>query len=638
MAVKKIGAGISLDGEKEFKRAISDINKDLKVLGSEMGKVTAEFSDNSKSVESLTAKQKVYNKQIDEQKKKLQTLKSALESSAKEFGDNDNKTKSWQISVNRATAELSKMESELRKTEAALNANASSAQKYEEQMKKFQSMGESLSSAGKTMSIAVTAPLVAASALSFKLAAEMQDAMGATNQIFKNSSDAVQVWAQNLESYYGIASGEALEYANMMGSMLRNIGGLTEREAANQAQTLIELAGDLTAMYGGTTQDAVRALTGALKGNNTMLDNYGMAVNDAMIKTKALEMGIYSGTGQMDLMTKQAATLALIMEQSGAAQGQAGREAEGASGAMRAFTTEVKNLSTSVGDILLPVITPMISGINETIQSFNDLSPATKETIVSIAGVAAAIGPVLIVGGKVITVIGTFSGALALLHGSTMVATPAMAGLATIIKIFTGTTVASTAATTASTAATTASTLATKLATIAQGAFNLIMTVNPVFLVVAGLTALGVALYIVIKHWKEITEWIGKAWDALKKWNNTKAKEVGNPYMDTLKNLQGPKGYASGTNSASPGLHWVGEYGPELVNFRGGESVLNAIKSAQLAASTRLSNQAAANTAPQVRRYTLNLVTNLNGRQIAKTIYEFTDEQGSLLGVNLVEG
>ena len=48
---------------------------------------------------------------------------------------------------------------------------------------------------------------------------------------------------------------------------------------------VIELAGDLTAMYGGTTQDAVRALTAALKGNNTMLDNYGMAVNDALVKT-----------------------------------------------------------------------------------------------------------------------------------------------------------------------------------------------------------------------------------------------------------------------------------------------------------------------------------------------------------------
>ena len=52
-------------------------------------------------------------------------------------------------------------------------------------------------------------------------------------------------------------------------------------------------------MYGGSTQDAVRALTGALKGNNTMLDNYGMAVNEGLIKRKALELGLMEGANQV---------------------------------------------------------------------------------------------------------------------------------------------------------------------------------------------------------------------------------------------------------------------------------------------------------------------------------------------------
>ena len=95
-------------------------------------------------------------------------------------------------------------------------------------------------------------------------------------------------------------------------------------------------------MFGGTTESAIQALTGALKGNNSMLDNYGMAVNEAMIKTKAMEMGLIAEGEQLDLAGKQAATLALIMEQTGAAQGQAAREAEGASGSMRAFGTEIK--------------------------------------------------------------------------------------------------------------------------------------------------------------------------------------------------------------------------------------------------------------------------------------------------------
>ena len=91
-----------------------------------------------------------------------------------------------------------------------------------------------------------------------------------------------------------------------------------------------------------------------------MLDNYGMGVNDATIKAKAFEMGLYDGTGQMELTTKQAATLALIMEQTGDAQGQAAREADGASGSMRGLVTELKNIATELGEVLLPIITPFI--------------------------------------------------------------------------------------------------------------------------------------------------------------------------------------------------------------------------------------------------------------------------------------
>lgn len=293
----------------------------------------------------------------------------------------------------RAGADFSQLEKELKKAQKTLK-NA----------------GRELTQIGKTMTMGITAPIVGAGAAAFKMAADMEDALGATDQIFKGSSDGMKNWAKNLESYYGIASGEALEYGNMMGSMLQNIGGLTEDEAAKQSQTLIKLAGDLTAMYGGSTEDAVRALTGALKGNNTMLDNYGMAVNDAMIKTKAFEMGIYSGKGEMSLATKQAATLALIMEQTGAAQGQASREAEGASGTMRAFTTEIKNLATTIGETLLPIITPMIQKISEGVKWFGGLDEGTKKNILTALGLAAVLGPLLLIFGQVATVIATLVG------------------------------------------------------------------------------------------------------------------------------------------------------------------------------------------------------------------------------------
>ena len=46
-----------------------------------------------------------------------------------------------------------------------------------------------------------------------------------------------------------------------------------------------------------------------------------------------------------------------------------------------------------------------------------------------------------------------------------------------------------------------------------------------------------------------------------------------------------PTGYAAGTKNATPGLHWVGENGPELLSFAGGEQVFTASASKRLAAT-----------------------------------------------------
>lgn len=267
---------------------------------------------------------------------------------------------------------------------------------------KIADIGKSFENAGKKASI-LSAALIAAGGASFKMAADFQDAMGATDQIYKESSKAVKDWADSLPSMYGVAKSEALEYANLMGSMLTNIGGLTEEQAAKQSASLIELAGDLSAMFGGSTESAVKALTGALKGNNSMLDNYGMAVTESLVKARAFELGLAKQGEELSSNAKQAATLSLIYEQTGAAQGQAAREADGASGSIRALGAEMKNLSIEMGEILLPIITPLINKVKEWAENFRELSPETKKIIVVVGLVVAAIGPLLLILGKIIS-------------------------------------------------------------------------------------------------------------------------------------------------------------------------------------------------------------------------------------------
>ena len=72
------GLKIGIEGEKEFKNAIREINQSFKVLGSEMNLVASQFDKQDKSVEAVTARNKVLNKEIELQKEKIATLEKAL--------------------------------------------------------------------------------------------------------------------------------------------------------------------------------------------------------------------------------------------------------------------------------------------------------------------------------------------------------------------------------------------------------------------------------------------------------------------------------------------------------------------------------------------------------------------------------
>lgn len=324
-------------------------------------------------------------------------------------------------------ADIGNFESNLDKAQARLDEFASTVGKS------ISEIGQDFIKIGGVMSLGITTPFAAMSKAAFDLSADFEDALGASDQIFTDSADSVKDWANDLKTYFGITKKEALEYSNLMGSMLINIGNLTEDQAAKQGSKLIELAGDLTAMYGGQTQDAVRALTGALKGNNTMLDNYGMAVNDSIVKTRALELGLVKQGKEMSLSAKQAATLSLIYEQSAAAQGQAAREAEGASGSMRALRTEITNLATEFGDILLPVITPLINSFKNIVAGFRELSPEVKKNIVIIGGLTAALGPLLLGLGTLMQLAPFVGSAFTLMTGPVGIAIAAIAAGAVLI-------------------------------------------------------------------------------------------------------------------------------------------------------------------------------------------------------------
>lgn len=98
------GGTIKLEGEKTYREVVKQINSNLRVLASEMGKVTTEFTKNDRSTTVLTSRNKILNEQIEKQKEKISVLKNALAQSSEKYGENDKKTNNWKTFLNKAEA------------------------------------------------------------------------------------------------------------------------------------------------------------------------------------------------------------------------------------------------------------------------------------------------------------------------------------------------------------------------------------------------------------------------------------------------------------------------------------------------------------------------------------------------------
>ena len=108
-----INTKFTLSGEKEYKQAISEIGSGMKVLDSEMRKVSSAYAQNADSVEALNAKNDVLARKIFTQAEKIEYLRAALQQSAEKYGEADKRTMQWQASLNNAEAELNNLNNQV---------------------------------------------------------------------------------------------------------------------------------------------------------------------------------------------------------------------------------------------------------------------------------------------------------------------------------------------------------------------------------------------------------------------------------------------------------------------------------------------------------------------------------------------
>lgn len=113
MAVRKIETKLTLDGEREWRSQMANVNSALKTTKSELALTSSQFRDQANTMEALTAKQSVLQRQYDQQAQKVSDLRDALAEAQKIYADSPEKIDKYRQMLNAATVQLNGMSDEL---------------------------------------------------------------------------------------------------------------------------------------------------------------------------------------------------------------------------------------------------------------------------------------------------------------------------------------------------------------------------------------------------------------------------------------------------------------------------------------------------------------------------------------------
>jgi predicted nucleic acid-binding Zn-ribbon protein len=280
---RTIGVGIKLDGEKEFKAAVTEINTGLKVTASELKMVTAQFSTNAQSVAALTAKNEVLNKQYAEQQDKVNKIREAMENSQKVFGDADKRTLKWQESLNLANAELFNLKDELDKNNDSLKTAQDNMEKYglksDEVAKQTKGVGGVIADLAEKIGI--------------KLPEGAKKAANALD-VAKVATVALTAVAIKLVKSFVDATVESAKAADEIQD-LANVTGLST-STIQEMNYASEFLGTSTDNITGSMQKMVRTMDDARKGTGDAADAYRklhLSVKDTHGQLKDTETMFY---------------------------------------------------------------------------------------------------------------------------------------------------------------------------------------------------------------------------------------------------------------------------------------------------------------------------------------------------------
>ena len=518
---------------QEIKEGIPNVKKQMAILNAEFKKSSAEAEASGKEVDKLAVRYDYLRNKLKIQEQEVEQYKKKLEEATNAKGNNTKAIQNNTVSLEKAQARLAQTKAELDKVSKELDKQRTTLGKTS---KEWEELGDKLTDIGKSMTMKLTAPIVAAGAASFKLGADFEQAAGKLEVVFGQSSARIEQWAQNSLKNFGLARSTAVEMVADFGALFQGVG-INIRKTEEWSKTLTERAMDLANFYNYSIDETINALNAIVTGQTEPLRKFGINMTQATLQEYAYSKGIRKKIQDMTEAEKVQLRYNYVIEKTNIAVGTTARESDTATGQLNLFKESVKELGLSFSEQILPLITPVIEWLNNLIEKFSNLSDGTKKFIVVAGGIVAVVGPVLMM-------LGSLFGAISKISSGIEAIPKIIDGVSKAGKAFSG--------------------LLDNTQFLGFAKWALVIAG-----VALAIAALVVAINYLIGKGKEMNEFSRNMSEMV--------GSIGN-------SVQGARvrGYAVGTRYHPGGLAIVGEEGPELVKLPRGSQVYTTQETADM--------------------------------------------------------
>lgn len=225
--------------------------------------------------------------------------------------------------------------------------------------------------------------------------AELEQNIGGSEAVFGEFATSIQKTAEQAYRTMGATQSEYLATANKMGALFQG-SGLDAQRSMDLTTQAMQRAADMASVMGIDTQSALDAVTAAAKGNYTMMDNLGVAMNATTLEAYRVSQGMDTAFSKMTNAEKAELAMKYFFENTTQYAGNFEKEAsETISGSIGQLTAAVQTWVAGLGNSQADITTLTQNIVNAFQSVVANVVPVVQNIVSTIPTVLATLMPAI---------------------------------------------------------------------------------------------------------------------------------------------------------------------------------------------------------------------------------------------------